>query len=113
MRKPLRDFYQISGIAVVPLRFGAGVKSKVVEAMHHGLPLVTTSVGIQGMVGLEEIVHLGATAAEIADRVLFLLKNTEAWEKSSSLGSDYVGKHFSASAIKNTLAYDFLEIAVE
>ncbi|MGT2491516.1 glycosyltransferase family 4 protein [Cupriavidus basilensis] len=39
----LLEFYRTARVAIVPLRFGAGVKSKVVEAMNYGLPLVTTS----------------------------------------------------------------------
>jgi len=38
-----------AALMVAPLRFGAGVKTKVVEAMASGLPVVTTSVGAQGL----------------------------------------------------------------
>jgi glycosyltransferase involved in cell wall biosynthesis len=48
-------------ISIAPLRFGAGMKGKIVEAMAAGLPVVTTSVGAEGM----ELVH-GCTAL-IAD----------------------------------------------
>lgn len=44
-------------ISVAPLRFGAGLKGKIVEAMATGLPVVTTPVGAEGM----ELVH-GSTA---------------------------------------------------
>ena len=44
-------------ISIAPLRFGAGLKGKIMEAMGTGLPVVTTSVGAEGM----ELVH-GATA---------------------------------------------------
>jgi len=36
-------------ISVAPLRYGAGMKGKIGEAMAHGLPVVTTSIGAQGM----------------------------------------------------------------
>lgn len=48
-------------VSIAPLRFGAGLKGKIVEAMAAGLPVVTTSVGAEGM----ELVH-GRTAL-IAD----------------------------------------------
>lgn len=48
-------------VSVAPLRFGAGLKGKIVEAMAAGLPVVTTSVGAEGM----ELAH-GRTAL-IAD----------------------------------------------
>ena len=44
-------------VSIAPLRFGAGLKGKIVEAMAAGLPVVTTSVGAEGM----ELVH-GRTA---------------------------------------------------
>ena len=41
---------------MAPLRYGAGVKGKVGEAMAFGLPVVTTSVGAEGM-GIEPGSH--------------------------------------------------------
>lgn len=35
-------------ISIAPLRFGAGMKGKIGQAMAHGVPVVTTSVGTQG-----------------------------------------------------------------
>ena len=34
---------------LAPLRFGAGLKGKVVDAWQHGLPVCTTPVGAEGM----------------------------------------------------------------
>ncbi|UWX04295.1 glycosyltransferase [Pseudoxanthomonas sp. NC8] len=47
----LARHYAEARVAVVPLRYGAGVKGKVVEAMQSGVPLVTTRVGAQGLPG--------------------------------------------------------------
>ena len=38
-----------SRLLVAPLRFGAGLKGKIVEAWKHGLPVVTTSIGSEGL----------------------------------------------------------------
>lgn len=45
----LRPEYERATIAVAPLRFGGGLKIKTLEALAHGLPVVTTPVGSQGM----------------------------------------------------------------
>lgn len=37
-------------VLFAPLRFGAGLKGKVVDAWHHGLPVITTVVGSEGMI---------------------------------------------------------------
>ncbi|WP_051221499.1 glycosyltransferase [Conexibacter woesei] len=36
-------------VSVAPLRYGAGVKGKIGEAMAHGVPVVTTTIGAEGM----------------------------------------------------------------
>ena len=48
----LANLYEHSRLSVAPLRYGAGVKGKVGESMAHGLPVVTTRLGAEGM-GLE------------------------------------------------------------
>ncbi|MDB2376704.1 glycosyltransferase [Luminiphilus sp.] len=45
----LTALYSRAACAVVPLRFGAGVKGKVLEAIRYGVPLVTTSTGAEGI----------------------------------------------------------------
>ena len=50
----LEAIYQQCRIVVVPLRYGAGVKGKVVEAIYNGAPIVTTSVGAEGIPEVEK-----------------------------------------------------------
>ena len=50
----LADLYRNCRIVVVPLRYGAGVKGKVVEAIYNGAPIVTTSVGSEGIPDVEK-----------------------------------------------------------
>ena len=45
----LRRLYHTCRLAVVPLRYGAGVKGKVVESAYFQVPLVTTSIGAEGI----------------------------------------------------------------
>lgn len=47
---------------IAPLRFGAGVKGKVVSALASGSPVVSTSVGMQGLEAADEIAFVGDTA---------------------------------------------------
>ena len=42
-------FYAAVSVAAVPLRFGTGVSVKAIEALTHGCPLVTTTVGVRGI----------------------------------------------------------------
>lgn len=68
-------------VMVVPLRLGAGLKAKFVDAMASGLPFVTTSVGAQGL-GLGPLArHLVAETPErTAELVDALLTDDDLWE---------------------------------
>ncbi len=65
-----------SYISVAPLRYGAGMKGKIGEAMAHGRPVVTTSIGAQGM-GLTDRVNvmISDSPEGFADSVIELIRN--------------------------------------
>jgi GT2 family glycosyltransferase len=49
----LSDLLNESRVFVAPLRFGAGVKGKIGQAVEHGIPIVSTNIGVEGM-GFED-----------------------------------------------------------
>ncbi len=102
----LRDFYRKSRVAIVPLRIGAGVKGKVVEALHYGVPLVTTSVGAQGLNGLKNTVPVSDDAQELAREVVRLLKDDAYWRDVAKQGKSYVSGRFSAQAMEEVFRLD-------
>ncbi|MHB8056991.1 MAG: glycosyltransferase [Desulfuromonadaceae bacterium] len=71
-----------SCVSVAPLRYGAGMKGKIGEAMAHGVPVVTTSVGAEGM-GLVhgENALIADSSQEFAAAVLELLGNPDLYVK--------------------------------
>ena len=50
--KDCTSFFNSHKVFVCPLRFGAGMKGKIGQSMAHGLPVVSTSIGAEG-IGLE------------------------------------------------------------
>lgn len=102
----LRSIYRQCRVAVVPLRFGAGVKHKVLEAMHHGTPLVTTSVGAQGLPGLERAIPVLDGVGPLADAIVGLLNDDAAWCSASARGHDYVTQRYSRHCMRRALAQD-------
>ena len=102
----LAGYYRSAGVAVVPLRFGAGVKGKVIEALHHGLPLVTTSVGMQGLEGLDAVAAVHDEAAAIADAIVALMEDRQRWEARAQAGRDYVAARFSQAAVRQVFESD-------
>jgi GT2 family glycosyltransferase len=84
-------------LLVVPLRFGAGIKGKIMTSMARGVPVVTTSIGAEG-IGLEDGVN--ATIADdpqqFADRLVGLYTDASLWERVSMNGMKFVAENFSA-----------------
>jgi glycosyltransferase involved in cell wall biosynthesis len=99
----LLRFYRTTRVAVVPLRVGAGMKGKVVEALYHGVPLVTTPVGAQGLDELPPIVCVTMDPAAFADRVVALLADDELWETTSQSQREYAHARFSLQAMEEVL----------
>lgn len=95
--------YAHARVAVVPLRFGAGVKSKVVEALQQGVPLVTTGVGAQGLPDLSAVADVHDGEEAFAAAVLALLADDEAWRFRSRAGAAYVKARYSRDAMAATL----------
>ena len=103
----LQSFYERSRVAVVPLRFGAGIKSKVVEALQQGLPLVTTTVGAQGLDGLDRVAKVADDAPAIAGMVADLLTDDRAWVDLSTVSAGYAEQRFSRESMRSALSRIF------
>lgn len=86
------------------LRYGAGMKGKLGQALSVGLPVVTTTVGAEGM----GLVH-GETALIADDPDLFseavcrLYTDSALWQKLSQQGRDYVERQFGETAVREKL----------
>jgi glycosyltransferase involved in cell wall biosynthesis len=102
----LTAHYAKARVAVVPLRYGAGLKGKVVEAMRFGVPIVTTSFGVQGMTELEATLPVHFEPAAFAEAVLTLLTDDASWRRQRRIQSDYVREHFSFEALRDFLLAD-------
>lgn len=99
----LAAWYGQARVAVVPLRCGAGVKLKVVEALREGLPLVTTPIGAQGLPDLGAIVRIETAPAAFAEAVCALLRDDDLWQRSSADQLSYATARFQADALSRSL----------
>jgi len=60
-----------AAVSVAPLRYGAGMKGKVTEALSAGLPVVTTPFGAQGLGARSgKHLHIADSAADFAEAVI-------------------------------------------
>ena len=71
----LSTIYNQATVCIVPLRFGTGLKIKLVEAMVHGRVVVTTSAGAEGYSELEAgiVVTVADTSTAMAEAITHLL----------------------------------------
>ncbi len=66
-------------VFAAPLRFGAGLKGKIVQAMAAGVPIVTTSIGAEGIAGPDELV-IADDVPSFAEALVRLHENKQEWE---------------------------------
>ncbi len=90
-------------MAIAPLRFGGGVKLKVVEAMAHGLPMVTTSVGVQGLPGIEDCISVADDEDGLADAVVAVAGDWVHARKVALAAHSYLRQHYSEECMERPL----------
>lgn len=98
--KVLAEHYADARVSVVPLRFGAGVKLKVLETMQSGVPLVTTSVGLQGLPDVHSALAPMDEPQLMADDLISLLDSDEVWLERSHAQTAYVSQYFSVEKMR-------------
>lgn len=103
----LMELYSKCRIVVVPLRYGAGVKGKVVEAIYNGAPIVTTSVGAEGIAGVEDVLKIEDEAEAFANTVVDLYSDEDALVELANKTQSFIKENFSIDAVWNIIKEDF------
>ncbi len=99
------EVLESSRVLLAPLRFGAGIKGKLVDAMLNGTPSVTTSIGAEGM--CEDLPWNGFIEDEIAvfvSKAVELYSNKEIWNQAQKNGIEIINQRYD----KEELSSDFL-----
>lgn len=102
-RESLNEEYAVARAVAVPLRFGGGVKVKVVNAMMRGLPVVSTPVGMEGIAGAEEYGGAARTIADMAGVLIRLMKDGAFWTHLSITGRMLAERRFGDAAVRESL----------
>ncbi len=80
--KDLDSYLKKTRVYIVPLRFGSGMKVKTLEGLYRGIPMVSTSIGAEGLaVKHQEDILLANTAKEFAKCCIELIENQEKWNQ--------------------------------
>ncbi len=100
-------------LSISPLRFGAGIKGKVNQSMGHGLPVVATSLSIEGMgVEPEQGILIGDDAESFADCIIRLYQDEALWNRISQGGLRNVKQKFSSEVARQSLEKIFQRLQI-
>ena len=86
----------IAEFSVAPLRYGAGIKGKLVRTLAYGLPSVASSVAVEGM-GLqgEKHVLVADDPRCFAEAIVRLFHDRAVWQLLQEEGYKFVEKRYS------------------
>lgn len=97
-------------VMLAPLRFGAGLKGKLLEAMSCGTPSVTTHVGSEGMrLGEKWNGFIADEPEQIADSAIKLYENEHVWKEAVKNGNDIINKKFADKEQRTELIHNILK----
>lgn len=100
----VKEVMQSARVCLAPLRFGAGLKGKLLESMEYGTPNVTSSIGAESM--HENLPWNGVIADEpvaFAEASVYLHENKESWVTSQQLGADIIHHCYSPDKFETQL----------
>ncbi|MBQ5599570.1 MAG: glycosyltransferase, partial [Lachnospiraceae bacterium] len=103
----LAELYATSRIVIVPLRYGAGVKGKVVEAIYNGSAIVTTSIGAEGIAQAERVMKIADEPADFAANVVELYNDPDACREMCMETQKFIRDYFSVDAAWEVIEEDF------
>jgi len=100
----IAPLYAQSRLSVNPLRYGAGVKGKIVASLQEGVPVVTTAVGNEGL-GLVHGVEawVAETAAEFAAGIVTLYQDPAHCAAMAEAAQGVLRRHFNEDAARAAL----------
>jgi len=85
-------YLQRSVVMAAPMRAGAGIQNKILEAMAVGTPVVTTSIGVEGLD--RDVIKVADTPEEMCQHIVALIKDKEARRKKSIQARKYIEANF-------------------
>lgn len=96
----LKEYYSNCRVCVIPLRYGAGVKGKTIEAIYNKIPIVSTSIGVEGLDEIENYISVANNSEDFVDKVLEYYENDKLVADDVLKYHEYLNKYFSEEHIK-------------
>lgn len=106
-----REVVENARVVLAPLRFGAGIKGKLTEAMICGTPSVTTSIGAEGMCGnFPWNGFIEDNFSDFALKATQLYKSQSLWENAQVKGLEIINNLFDKEKLEEPFINKILEI---
>jgi GT2 family glycosyltransferase len=104
LQRDVRPFFESARLSIAPLRFGAGVKGKINQSMAWGVPVVATSVAVEGMeLTFGEDVLVADEPEEFARSLVALYESPELWNRLSQNGIEKTRSLYSTEIARERL----------
>lgn len=99
----LVEEYAAATVALVPVLQGAGVKFKAIEALVHGVPLVSTAAGLEGIDGPDLAAGLGDDPQALADALVGVLQDPAASQPRADAAQSWAMSQFGRERFAETI----------
>lgn len=100
----VNEVMQSAKVCLAPLRFGAGIKGKLLSAMQNGTPSVTTTIGAEGMHGiLDWNGGIEDEPSEFANAAVRLYTTEPEWENAQEKGKTLVNTLYAKTSLESIL----------
>jgi sugar transferase (PEP-CTERM/EpsH1 system associated) len=101
----VRPFYREAFAAVVPLKVGGGSRLKILEAMAAGVPVVSTTLGAEGLdVHDGSDILLADTNEQLAEKTISLIESEELRQRITSAGRALISERYDWSRLGANLS---------
>jgi glycosyltransferase involved in cell wall biosynthesis len=108
LQRNVRPFFDSVRLSVSPLRFGAGIKGKINQSMAFGVPVVATSIAVEGMNLVDhEDVLVADKPEDFARALVELYESEEIWTRLSRNGISKTQELYSTDAAREKLEFLF------
>jgi len=110
----VRPYYQKSWVQMVPLRIGGGTRLKIVESLSLGTPVVSTTVGAQGL-NLRHGEHLllADTPSDFAGQLALIMQDKARRARLANEGRRQVLAHYTWQQLGRELSRDYENLLQE
>jgi GT2 family glycosyltransferase/glycosyltransferase involved in cell wall biosynthesis len=108
LQRDVRPFFNSVKLSVAPLRFGAGIKGKINQSMGFGVPVVATSLAVEGMeLQDREDILVADEPEDFARALIELYESEDLWTLLSENGLRKTRALYSTDAARKKLAFLF------